>query len=105
MTFLQITLDDSGPLEMAITILPPVVEDLGPSHAESDVSMSVDSDSESDIEMSGVPRPHKRARLENQRIGAGIVTPGEVVTDDPQWMRWVSSCQGPFLSARGMYML
>lgn len=74
---------------MAITILPPMAEDLGPYHAESDGSMSVDSDSESDVEMGGVPRPHKRARLGNKNIGAGIVTPGEVVTDDPQWMRWV----------------
>lgn len=73
------------PCDMAITILPPVVEDLGPYHAESDESMSVDSDE--DVEMSDVSRPLKRARLGNKKTGAGIVTPGEVVTDDPQWMR------------------
>lgn len=72
---------------MAITILPPVVEDLGPYHAESDESMSDASDS--DVEMGGVSRPHKRARLGGKKLGTGIVTPGEVVTDDPQWMRWV----------------
>lgn len=79
---------------MAITILPPVSGDLGPYRAESEESMSVDSDSESDVEMSGVPRQHKQADLGDKKIGAGIVTPGEVVTDDPQWMRLVSSCHG-----------
>ncbi|CAL5866584.1 uncharacterized protein PFLUO_LOCUS793 [Penicillium psychrofluorescens] len=73
---------------MAITILPPVVDDLGhrpPYHAESDDSMSVDSDE--DIDMTGTgSRPHKRPRL-GGKIGTGVVTPGEVVTDDPQWMR------------------
>lgn len=86
---------------MAITILPPVSEDLGRYRAESDESMSVDSDSESDVEMSGVPRPHERVHLGNKKIGTGIVTPGEVVTDDPQWMRLVPSCQGPDPPARG----
>lgn len=69
---------------MAITILPPVVENLGPYQADSDDSMS---GSDSDVEMSGVSRPNKRPRLGNKKIGTGIVTPGEVVTDDPQWMR------------------
>ncbi|CAG8029488.1 unnamed protein product [Penicillium salamii] len=74
---------------MAITILPPVVEDLSPYHADSDDSMSVDSDQ--DVEMTGVSRPHKRPRLQpNSGISTGVVTPGEVVTADPQWMRWVS---------------
>lgn len=72
---------------MAITILPPMAEDRGPYHADSDESMSADSDS--DVEMGGVslPRPPKRARFGNDEIGTGTVTPGEVVTDDPQWMR------------------
>ena len=72
---------------MAITILPPVVEDARPYEADSDGSMSVDS--EEDVEMTGISRPHKRPRLGNSNIATGIVTPGEVVTDDPQWMRWV----------------
>lgn len=72
---------------MPITILPPVVEDLGP-YADSDDSMSVGSDE--DVEMGGVSLPHKRSRLQgDSKIGTGIVTPGEVVTDDPQWMRFV----------------
>ncbi|KAJ5594507.1 Ribosomal protein L27 [Penicillium hispanicum] len=78
---------------MAITILPPVVEDLGPYHAESDESMSVDSDE--DVEMSDVSRPLKRARLGSKKTGAGIVTPGEVVTDDPQWMRGHGTFMNP----------
>ncbi|KZF18997.1 exosome complex exonuclease RRP4 [Xylona heveae TC161] len=35
------------------------------------------------METSTTARPSKRARIS----GNGIVTPGEVVTDDPQWMR------------------
>jgi exosome complex component RRP4 len=71
---------------MGIIILPPVVEDIVPHHDESDDSMSVDSDE--DVEMSGVRAP-KRARIGNQIVSTGVVTPGEVVTDDPQWMRLV----------------
>lgn len=71
---------------MAITILPPVVDDIVPYQADSDDSMSVGSDE--DVEMTGVSRPHKRPRLQgNSNLGTGIVTPGEIVTDDPQWMR------------------
>lgn len=67
---------------MAITILapaPPAVE-----HFSSD-DISEDSedggvDLEGDIDM----RPKKRAR---HHESSSIVTPGEIVTDDPQWMR------------------
>ncbi|EEQ90276.2 hypothetical protein RJZ56_004994 [Blastomyces dermatitidis] len=64
---------------MAITILPP-------SMPEEEYSSSEDEsrDSEGDVDMSGGnARPAKRLRLSK----GGIVTPGEVVTDDPQWMR------------------
>lgn len=72
---------------MAITILAPVVEGAPPPyHADSDDSMS-GSESDSDVEMSGVSRPHKRSRREDGKISTGIVTPGEIVTSDPQWMR------------------
>ncbi|KAJ5118573.1 Exosome complex component rrp4 [Penicillium atrosanguineum] len=56
--------------------------------------MSINSDE--DTEMGGVSldRPTKRARLEN-KIGTGIVTPGEVVTDDPQWMRGHGTYMNP----------
>ncbi|KAJ5463544.1 Ribosomal protein L27 [Penicillium sp. IBT 31633x] len=79
---------------MAITILPPVVDDIVPYQADSDDSMSVGSDG--DVEMTGVSRPHKRPRLQgNSNLGTGIVTPGEVVTDDPQWMRGHGTYMNP----------
>lgn len=76
---------------MAITILPPVVQDVDSPHPDSDFdSMSIDSDGGVDLTSRGGSRPSKRPRLvEGTKIGAGIVTPGEVVTDDPQWMRLV----------------
>ncbi|KAJ5726436.1 Ribosomal protein L27 [Penicillium malachiteum] len=71
---------------MAITILPPVVEDLGPyqAYSESDDSMSDISDS--DVDMDSASRPQKRTRM-SKKLGDGVVIPGQVVTDDPQWMR------------------
>ncbi|PWY79362.1 hypothetical protein BO94DRAFT_558560 [Aspergillus sclerotioniger CBS 115572] len=58
-------------------------------YPESDVdSMSVDSDGGVDLAAGDASRPSKRPRLvEGTNIGAGVLTPGEVVTDDPQWMR------------------
>ncbi|OQD69376.1 hypothetical protein PENPOL_c002G01765 [Penicillium polonicum] len=79
---------------MAITIVPPVVEDARPYEIDSDDDISMDS--EEDIEMTGISRPHKRPRLQgNSNIGTGIVTPGEVVTDDPQWMRGHGTYMNP----------
>ncbi|PYI00391.1 hypothetical protein BO78DRAFT_465354 [Aspergillus sclerotiicarbonarius CBS 121057] len=77
------------PYSMAITIHPPVVEDVDVPYPESDVdSMSVDSDGGVDLAAGDASRPSKRPRLvEGTNIGAGVLTPGEVVTDDPQWMR------------------
>ena len=74
---------------MAITILPPVVDDVDIPNPDSDHdSMSVDSDGGVDLEQTS--RPSKRTRtVGGTKIGAGVVTPGEVVTDDPQWMRLV----------------
>ncbi|OQE29446.1 hypothetical protein PENSTE_c002G08881 [Penicillium steckii] len=76
---------------MAITILPPQVEDIRPHHSDSDDSMS---DADSDVEMGGVSRPSKRAKLENN-ISTGIVTPGEVVTSETQWMRGHGTYMNP----------
>ncbi len=76
---------------MGIIILPPVVEDIASHHDESDDSTSVDSDE--DVEMSGV-RASKRAHIgegDDLTVSTGVVTPGEVVTDDPQWMRLVTT--------------
>ncbi|KAB8269614.1 IEC3 subunit of the Ino80 complex, chromatin re-modelling-domain-containing protein [Aspergillus minisclerotigenes] len=74
---------------MAITILPPVVDhvDISPSDSDMD-SMSVDSDGGVDLATGRTSRPSKRPRLvEGTDITSGVVTPGEIVTDDPQWMR------------------
>ncbi|KAL6235115.1 hypothetical protein BDW75DRAFT_230619 [Aspergillus navahoensis] len=50
--------------------------------------MSVDSDGGVELTPAKSSRPTKRPRLiEGTNIGTGIITPGEVVTDDPQWMR------------------
>ncbi|KAJ5397191.1 Ribosomal protein L27 [Penicillium cosmopolitanum] len=79
---------------MAITILPPVVEDVAPYHSDSDSSMS-GADSDSDVEMSGVSRPNKKPRTGNGKISSGIVTPGEIVTADPKWMRGHGTYMNP----------
>ncbi|PGH10939.1 hypothetical protein AJ79_05185 [Helicocarpus griseus UAMH5409] len=65
---------------MAITILSPSMPEDPYSSSDNE---SIE-DSEGDVDMSGnLARPAKRLRLSK----GGIVTPGEVVTDDPQWMR------------------
>ncbi|KAA8645484.1 hypothetical protein EYZ11_011831 [Aspergillus tanneri] len=82
---------------MAITILRPVVDDIDISRPDSQIdSMSVDSDGGVDLATGRSSRPSKRPRLlEGTSIGAGIVTPGEVVTDDPQWMRGHGTYSNP----------
>ncbi|KAI9376483.1 IEC3 subunit of the Ino80 complex, chromatin re-modelling-domain-containing protein [Aspergillus egyptiacus] len=74
---------------MAITILPPVADDVDAPYPESDFDdMSVDSDGGVELTTAKGSRPAKRPRIiEGTDIGTGIITPGEVVTDDPQWMR------------------
>jgi len=76
--------------KMAITILPAVVEDAPRYQDYSDSDESMSDNSDSDVEMGGVPLSQKRARF--NKPGEGIVTPGQIVTDDPQWMRYASSC-------------
>lgn len=73
---------------MGITILSPVVEDVGGAPPYDD---SIDSDSDGDVHMDIVPtkRPRLAGGHESQKLAAasGVVVPGELVTDDPQWMR------------------
>lgn len=78
---------------MAITILPPAADDVEAAYPESDFdAMSVDSDGGVELTPAKASQPTKRPRLiEGTDAGTGIITPGEVVTDDPQWMRFVSS--------------
>ncbi|KAI1778193.1 hypothetical protein F4818DRAFT_289119 [Hypoxylon cercidicola] len=66
---------------MPITILQPAQV---PTRHPGDVS---DSDSDGGVDLEGdisMTRPAKRARRTD---GDSIVTPGEVITEDPQWMR------------------
>lgn len=72
---------------MAITILPPPPppQDYDDSDSSADESDDggVALDNDGDLDM----RPKKRARTGESK---SVVTPGEVVTDDPQWMRYVA---------------
>ncbi|KAL2788328.1 IEC3 subunit of the Ino80 complex, chromatin re-modelling-domain-containing protein [Aspergillus keveii] len=81
---------EDGPsiAKMAITILPPVADNVDAPYPDSDFDeMSVDSDGGVDL-TPAKSRPTKRPRLiAGTDIGTGIITPGEVVTNDPQWMR------------------
>ncbi|KAK7522015.1 hypothetical protein IWZ03DRAFT_107664 [Phyllosticta citriasiana] len=64
---------------MPITILPPAPP--APAYPRIAVEEEREEfDSDGDVDMEGTSRASKRARRD-------IVTPGEVVTDDPQWMR------------------
>ncbi|KAL2009207.1 hypothetical protein VTN00DRAFT_7401 [Thermoascus crustaceus] len=81
---------------MAITILPPVVQDADVHQEDSDIESM---DSEGDVDMT-TARPGKRQRFEDRRKrGTGIVTPGEVVTDDPQWMRGHGTYTTPYTNS------
>jgi exosome complex component RRP4 len=75
---------------MAITILAPAPAGVPYLAADSD-SEDGGVDLEGDLDM----RPSKRARHQKD-----IVTPGEIVTDDPQWMRYTITV---FISARCIY--
>ncbi|KAI9699767.1 MAG: exosome non-catalytic core subunit rrp4 [Candelina mexicana] len=66
---------------MAITILPPAPAALDYNGDSSDDDERFDE--EGDTNMGETDRPSKRARSSIK----GLVTPGEVVTEDPQWMR------------------
>jgi exosome complex component RRP4 len=65
---------------MAITILAPTPASLPykPNDSSDDDEGGVDLQGDTDM------RPAKRARYKKD-----IVTPGETVTDDPQWMRYI----------------
>ena len=68
---------------MAITILSPTPAVINHHPESSDDDF--DHDEEGDVAMVGEERTSKRIRAS----GKDMVTPGEVVTDDPQWMRHV----------------
>ena len=63
---------------MTFTILRPIPAEV----PRSSSSPSAD-DSDNDVPMDEPDRPAQRSR----KSGPTLVTPGEVVTEDPQWMR------------------
>ncbi|KAL4736782.1 IEC3 subunit of the Ino80 complex, chromatin re-modelling-domain-containing protein [Aspergillus similis] len=67
----------------------PIADDVDVTYPESDFDeMSVDTDGGVELTPAKSSRPTKRPRLiEGVDVGTGIITPGEVVTNDPQWMR------------------
>ncbi|OAL71777.1 hypothetical protein A7D00_3807 [Trichophyton violaceum] len=65
-------------VKMAITILPPTFDDFRNTARDAQ-------DLDEDMDMGDENRPAKRARLSGKTDT--IVTPGEIITDDPQWMR------------------
>ncbi|KAK4126720.1 hypothetical protein N657DRAFT_173619 [Parathielavia appendiculata] len=76
---------------MPITILAPRPSRPIRADPEDNVSSASDTDSEAGgVELDGdlpmTTRPSKRARLTTS-TASDIVTPGELITDDPQWMR------------------
>jgi exosome complex component RRP4 len=71
---------------MAITILAPTPANVPNLPYYTENSSDDDSDGGVDLEGDIDMRPKKRARHDEY---SSIVTPGETVTDDPQWMRHV----------------
>lgn len=64
---------------MAISILPPTLAVLD----EYELPSEQQSYAEGDVDMNGQESPSERVTT----LGEDVVTPGEIVTDDPQWMR------------------
>lgn len=74
---------------MTFTIRPPAPASPPYHSASSSAASSDDSlDSEGDTSMLQTPHPTKRAKLSSS---TSIITPGELITDDPQWMRCAPS--------------
>ena len=67
---------------MPVTILKPAPAPPPPHEAGNQNEDSLDLDSDDEMELDA-PRASKRSKLSH------LVTPGELVTDDPQWMRYV----------------
>lgn len=68
---------------MPITIVRPAPAPIPHNDAAFDEE---DFDSDGDVDMEGDDLPASKLRISKK----SIVTPGELVTDDPQWMRSVS---------------
>lgn len=67
---------------MAITIRAPALVKASQSSHYAAEPMDIDSDSDGGAHLSSAP-PAKRRKHDASKL----VTPGEIVTEDPQWMR------------------
>ena len=74
---------------MPISILTLPIPELPSHHFVRDADDELAQDADGDVDMLANVRPTKRARLSNR--GGALVTPGEIVTSDPQWMRYVGT--------------
>jgi hypothetical protein len=68
---------------MPITILPPAPALPATYDVKGDEDNDFDLDSDGDVDMGEA----QRVRSAKPKTSRHIVTPGELVTDDPQWMR------------------
>lgn len=66
---------------MAITILPPAPAEPIVTRRTDDADYEIDIESDGDVDMDDGGPPAKRAKSRH------LVTPGELVTSDSQWMR------------------
>lgn len=79
---------------MVFTILPlPPPSQSHHDSISSPASPTVHSDGDINVDIPDIAPPSKRPKLSN----AAVVTPGETVTEDPQWMRCRSPEQPPLL--------
>lgn len=76
---------------MAITILPPVADQDSPVSAVEEEEQEDDQsslDSDGDYVVMERETALKKDKKQKRRTRIDIVTPGELVTDDQQWMRF-----------------
>lgn len=78
---------------MPVSISTPAAPEPPSHHFVRDGEDEFAQDADGDVDMLANVRPTKRARLSNR--GGALVTPGEIVTSDPQWMRYASTFLAP----------
>ena len=79
---------------MGITILPPIADDT-PARKAPNLDHYSDDDDDGGVNVGEIlgassTKSHPFDENDNDNNNSGIIiTPGEVITDDPQWMRYV----------------
>lgn len=73
---------------MGITILAPAAENAASQYTDRDFE-SQDSEGDVDMDRLQIRRPRTGQAA---GFGTGTVVPGETVTNDPQWMRYIHLC-------------